>query len=302
MMAHSPAQRTDVSTTGLLELVKGIEYALGAMLLYGAADFVYKRGAAAGAQPHQFLMVQTWFFSFAALAYGLVSGTLAFSLAALWGAVAGVLVVVGYYNFAWSLKHGSVSTNATIFRLSFAVTAALAILILHEPLTAPKLAGLALVLLAVWLLLREPAGTYRTRENRASLVRVLVATLAVGVASFTYKLGLRGGATPIALVVAQGAVAVTLSTGFAACLDRRIRPAPVAWRYAPLAAALLVVAFLFLAKGLASGEASVVVPIAQMGFVVTALLGFFFLRERFTLRKGAGLIAALAALASLAKG
>jgi multidrug transporter EmrE-like cation transporter len=44
----------------------------------------------------------------------------------------------------------------------------------------------------------------------------------------------------------------------------------------------------------------VIVPIAQMGFVVTALLGFLLLREPFTLRKGAGLVAAVAALASLA--
>ena len=44
-----------------------------------------------------------------------------------------------------------------------------------------------------------------------------------------------------------------------------------------------------------------VVPIAQMGFVITALLGFLLLREPFTARKGAGLIAALAALASLAR-
>src|SRR6266704_5269248 len=79
---------------------EGIGYALGAMLLYGVADFVYKRGASAGAQPHQFLMVQTWFFSSFALLYGLVSGTLAFNAGALWGAGAGVLVVVGYYNFA----------------------------------------------------------------------------------------------------------------------------------------------------------------------------------------------------------
>ena len=61
-------------------------------------------------------------------------------------------------------------------------------------------------------------------------------------------------------------------------------------------------AFIFLAKGLERGEASVVVLVAQMGFVVTAFLGFLLLREPFTLRKGAGLAAALAALASLAKG
>jgi drug/metabolite transporter (DMT)-like permease len=283
---------------------ESIAYALGAMLLYGVADFVYKRGAAAGAPPHQFLMVQTWFFSSLALLYGLVSGTLAFSSGALWGAAAGVLVVLGYYNFAWSLKHGSVSTNATIFRLSFAVTVALAVLLLGEPLTLSKLTGLALALVAVWLLLAAPAANDKAanRENRASLLRVLVATVAVGIASFSYKLGLRDGAAPIALVAAQGAVATTLSTAFAAYVDRGIRPSRAAWSHAPFAAVLLVFAFIFLAKGLVAGEASVVVPIAQMGFVATALLGFAFLREPFTLRKGAGLVAALAALSGLARG
>jgi len=282
---------------------ENIAYALGALLLYGLADFVYKRGAAAGAQPHQFLMVQTWFFSSLALLYGLVSGTLAFNAGAWWGALAGVLVVVGYYNFAWSLRHGSVSTNATIFRLSFTVTAALAVVVLGERLTAVKLAGLAFALAAVCLLLASPDGgkSRAGPEDRASLARVLLATVAVGIASFTYKLGLLQGAAPIALVVAQGAVAVTLATAFAAHLDRGVRPSRAALRHAPVAAVLLVCAFVFLAKGLQGGEASVIVPIAQMGFVVTALLGFLLLREPFTLRKGAGLVAAVAALASLAR-
>src|SRR5438094_1241697 len=182
---------------------EGIGYALGAMLLYGVADFVYKRGSAAGAEPHQFLMVQTWFFSSFAILYGFFSGALAINRGALWGAAAGVLVVVGYYNFAWSLKSGAVSTHATIFRMSFAVTVALAVLVLGEPLTAPKLAGVALVLVAVWLLLAAPGAassdTHR-EQGRSSLVRVLVATVAVGAASFAYKLGLRDGATPISLV------------------------------------------------------------------------------------------------------
>ncbi len=44
------------------------------------------------------------------------------------------------------------------------------------------------------------------------------------------------------------------------------------------------------------------VPIAQMGFVVTAALGILVLREPLTARKAAGLAAALAALAVLAFG
>lgn len=283
---------------------ESVEYALGALLFYGLADFVYKRGATAGAEPHHFLMVQTWFFNLCAILYGLASGTLAFNRAALWGAAAGVCAVVGYYNFAHSLKSGSVSVNATIFRLSFAVTVALAVVVLGEPLTASKLTGLVLVVVAVWLLVAVPSGETggARRESRSSLLRVLVATVVVGILSFIYKVGLRNGAAPISLVVTQGLVAITLATGFTAYVDGRIRPSRAAWSHAPVAAVLLVIAFIFLAKGLESGEASVVVPVAQMGFVVTALLGFLLLREPFTVRKGAGLAAALAALAYLAKG
>jgi uncharacterized membrane protein len=43
------------------------------------------------------------------------------------------------------------------------------------------------------------------------------------------------------------------------------------------------------------------VPIAQMGFIIAALLGIFVLRERVTIRKAVGLVSALAALAVLAK-
>jgi transporter family protein len=279
-----------------------IAYALGALLLYGLADFTYKRAAAAGALPHRFLMVQTWFFNALALLYGVFSDTLVFNPGALWGAAAGVLVMIGYYNFAWSLRHGAVSTNAPIFRLSFVVTTMLAVLILGEALTVPKIAGLALAFFAVWLLLAAPAAGSDevNRKRNASLARVLVATVAVGVASFAYKLGVRQGAVPIALVVAQGAVAMTLSTAFAAHVDHGIRPSRAALVHAPLSALLLVVAFTMLAKGLERGEASVVVPIAQMGFVVTALLGFVFLREALTPRKVAGLVAALLALMGLA--
>jgi drug/metabolite transporter (DMT)-like permease len=290
------------STTPVMS--ESIEYALCALVLYGLADFVYKRGAAAGAEPHQFMMVQTWFFTPCALVYGLTSGTLKFNAAALWGAPAGVLAIAGYYNFAHSLKSGSVSTNATIFRLSFAVTAALAILVLGEPVTAPKLAGLALVVLAVWLLLGAAApGSHVTRhETKSSLTRVLVATVIVGLLSFIYKLGMVSGASPVGLVVTQGFFALPVATGLSAYLDRGIRPSRAAWKHPPVAAGLLAAAFIFLAKGLRNGQASLVVPVAQMGFVVSALLGFVVLREPVTLRKAAGLAVAAAALIYLSRG
>jgi drug/metabolite transporter (DMT)-like permease len=263
---------------------------------------IYKRGAAAGAQAHHFLMVQSWVFMPTVALYGAFTHSLKFSPATmLWGGLAGVFVLTGFYNFAHSLRSGSVSINAPVFRLSFVITAALAVLLLGEPLTPYKIAGIALALVAVWLLLGAPARDER-RETRSSLARVLFATVAVGIGNVIYKYGLRAGATPASLIVAQAVVVVTLATTFVGIVDRRIRPSRVALRYAPRAAIVLAFAFAFMVESMARGQASVAVPIAQMGFVVTALLGFLFLREPFTARKGAGLVAALAALASLAYG
>ena len=285
-------------------MTPGIQYALAAMLLFGIGDLIYKRGAAAGAQPHHLQMVQSWLFLPTVAAYGLFTGSLQFSAAAaIWGGLAGVFALTGFYNFAHSLKSGPVSINAPIFRLSFVITAALAVLLLREPLTAYKIAGIALALAAVWLLLgAPPPGGATRRETLSSLVRVLIATAAIGIGNFIYKYGVRAGATPASLIVAQSVVFVALSAALVGALDRRIRPSRAALRYAPAAGFVLALAVVFMVESLVRGEASVLVPIAQMGFVVAALLGFLLLREPFTLRKGAGLAAALAALGSLAHG
>jgi drug/metabolite transporter (DMT)-like permease len=282
-------------------MIHGIGFALGAMILYGLGDLVYKRAAQAGVRAHHFMMVQSWCYIVCVTLYGLATGTLRFEPPVLWGAAAGLCAYTGFYNFARSLHSGSVSVNATVFRMSFVITAALAVALLDEPLTPYKLLGLALALAAGWLLLggsgERPATRGATRE---SLMRVAVATAAVAIAYFIYKLGLRAGATPAGLLVVQAVVVVSLSTALVGIVERQIRPTRFMLRHAGVAAVVLAAAFILLLEGLARGPASVLVPIAQMGFVVTAVAGFIFLKEPFTLRIGLGLVFAVGALTSLA--
>ena len=283
-------------------MTPGYEYALVAMLLLGLVDLVYQRGAAAGVQAHHFLMVQAWCFTPAITLFGLVTGTLALETAMLWGMGAGLFVFVALYNFARSLKSGSVSIVAPIFRLSFTVTAVLAVLVLGEPLTAFKLAGLALALAAVWLLLGAEARSAPVAGvARAPLVQAVVAMAAMGVANFFYKVGALTGGSPATFIAGQAAAFLPLATGFAWWVDRGLRPTRAAWVHAGTAAALFLLALVLLFESLARGEASVLVPISQMEFVVTAVFGLVFLREPFTMRKSAGLAFAVAALACLAR-
>ena len=280
-------------------IAQGIEYALAAMVCFGLADFVYKRAAAAGVPAHRFLMLQAWFFAPTVFLYGILSGTLAFKPAVLWGSAVGLFVYIGLYCFARSLQGGAVSINAPIFRLSFTITAALAVWLLHEPLTPLKLAGLALALIATWLLLGGSAPAQH--PSRKSLAQVLVAMLSLGIANFLYKVGLLGGASPASLLVAQAVVFISLATGSAYLIDHGLKPHRAEVPSAATAAALLVFAFILLIEGLARGQASVLVPVAQMGFVVTSALGVIVLREPFGRRKIFGLATAITALACLAR-
>ena len=81
--------------------------------------------------------------------------------------------------------------------------------------------------------------------------------------------------------------------------DRKFLPPPATFKYGAAAAIVLLAAIILLLHGVAHGQASVLVPIAQMGFIIAAMLGIFILDERITVRKTIGLVSALAALAAL---
>jgi len=281
---------------------QSIVYALVAMVCYGVSDFIYKQAAAAGIRADHFLMAQGWLFCPLVIVYALATHTLVLDPAALWGSLAGAFVFIGFFCFIRSLATGLVSTNASIFRLNFIVTVLLVVIWLGEPMTTSKIAGLALALLATWLLLGISANADRAPADarRRSLVLVAVATLAFGTSNFFHTMGLRHGALPETLAVAQAALFMPLATVVVYVADRKVRPPSVTFKYSAPAAIVLLGATITLLRSVAGGQASVLVPIAQMGFVVAALLGIFILRERVTVRKMIGLATALAALAALA--
>jgi uncharacterized membrane protein len=283
-------------------MTDGTGYALAALVCYGLGDFIYKNATTAGVKPHHFLMGQAWCFTPVVILYAWTTGTLTIHPSAAWGGLAGLFFFIGFYNFLRSLAGGSVSISAPVFRLNFLMTALLAITVLGEPVRRAMPIALVLALAAIWLLLGGNAHGKQPEIDRRALGAVLVATLATGVANFCHTMGLRHGALPETLLAAQATVFIVLATVFVRIVDGRVAPPATIWKHTAAAAAVLTVAFLFMLHGVALGPASVLVPIAQMGFVVTAALGMLVLREPTTARKAAGLAAALGALAALALG
>jgi drug/metabolite transporter (DMT)-like permease len=278
----------------------GTGYALAALACYGLGDFIYKRATACGVTPHHFLMGQAWCFCPAVLLYAWATGSVTLNVAVLWSGLAGLVIFVGFYYFLRSLAAASVSVVAPIFRLNFIVTAALAIIVLDEPFRPQLMAALALALAAIWLLLGADEGGGRRKIGSGALLDILIATLALGAANFFHTMGLRHGLTPETALASQAVTFIALATVFVRLAEGTIAPPAAIWRHTVPAAAVMMAAFLFMLHGLTRGPASVLVPIAQMGFVVTAVLGIAVLHEPVTARKVAGLVAAIVALAALA--
>jgi drug/metabolite transporter (DMT)-like permease len=275
-------------------------FALLAMVCFGAGDLVYKRAAAAGIEARHFIMLQAWFFCPCVTLYALVRHGLVLAPAALWGSLAGLVMFFALYNFSRSLRTGRVSTNAPIFRLSFTLTAALAVWILGEPLTPMKLAGLGLALVAVLTLAGDAENTPQAGSSSGSLTRVLLATVAAGIGNLLYKVGLVAGSPPETLLATQAWTFCPLATLFVWLSDGRIAPPRAGFPYGALVGVTLLVGFVAMLDGLAVGPASALVPVAQLGFVLTAVLGRVLFGEPLSWRKRGGLVVAAAAVVVLA--
>jgi drug/metabolite transporter (DMT)-like permease len=283
-------------------MTPGIGLALLAMVCFGAGDLIYKRAAAAGIEARHFVMLQAWGFCPSVTLYAIARHELVLAPAALWGSLAGLVMFFALYNFSRSLRSGAVSTNAPIFRLSFTLTAALAVWLLDEPLTPTKVAGLGLACVAVVALVGDTPDEAVPTSSDGSLTRVLLATVAAGIGNLLYKVGLRAGSPPETLLATQAWVFCSLATLVVWLSDGRVSPPRAGFRHGALVAVVLLVGFVALLHGLAIGHASVVVPIAQLGFVLTALLGRVLFGEPLSSRKQAGLAIAAAAIVTLALG
>ncbi len=273
-----------------------ILFALVSMVLVGVADFVYKRAALAGAAPSSFMLVQSWFFGATAFVFGIVTGTLRFHLALLLGPLAALVIFTGARLFFQSLGDGEATVNTPIFRLSFVITVALAILFLGEQFTLRKLAGFVLAAAAVLLLTAFPlasvlCGRLRPQARRPVLL-ALAAMACMGLLNFIYKLAVLLGATPPAFIFSQFCGFTLIALFHALWWERGLRLDRAVWAHAPAAGVLLSAGFIFLLLALQRGEASVAVPISQMSFVVTTLLAAIAYGEAFTAKKSAGLAAA----------
>jgi len=269
---------------------------LASMALVGTADLLARRATLRGVATASFMVLQSWFFGPTAFAWAVATDSLRWSRGILFGPVAGVLAFVATYSFLRSLQAtgAQVSVNASIYRLNLAVTALLAIGVLREAVTAPKVAGLILAVGAI-VLLGESAAR-RAAISAGGVGWALLAMIAFGLVLFLYKVGVTFGAAPPLLVFGQFCALTTIAFCYATWREGGVRFTRTIWTHAPACGVLNSSGRVLLAWALTSGEASAAVPVSQMSFVFTFLLAAPLFGEPVTRRKLSGLVAAILAI------
>lgn len=191
-----------------------------------------------------------------------------------------------------ALVNGDVNKVAPIDKSSTILTILLAFVLLGEPITLGKGAGIIVMGIGTALMLeRRDIGQNRAKGKSWLLYAVLSAVFAsltailgkIGIAQIESNLG-TAIRTIVVLLMAWVMVFVTRKHGEIRHIDRK------SWLFICLSGVTTGLSWLCYYRALQDGQASVVVPIDKLSIVVTIAFSVFFLKERLTKKSLLGLL------------
>ncbi len=212
-----------------------------------------------------------------------------------YGIAAGAMVTLSNLLYIESMTHLDISLGATIYRLNTIGVVVLGFLFLAEPLGGVKMLGIACGVIAVVFLYQRDDGE-RGRIVATFLWVMLLAAILRAAFGIISKGGIMAGASPSMIMVIAAACWMAGGLCYALCRERHMSMGRNEIGYC-FASGLVVFAIVnFLMLGLKYGEATIVIPIANLSFVVALAISVALKFERLTLRKCIALGFAAAAI------
>jgi len=212
----------------------------------------------------------------------------------LFGFSAGVFLTLSNLLLIESLTHINVSLGSTIYRLNTIGVILLSVVFLGETVGIFKVAGILMGICGVLLLYQK---SHPDRENRTFILFFSVAIIA-SIFRATYGVITKGGilqqADPEMMLLLISSCWIVGGGLYAIGRERRFRFTRKKMVYSFLSGLLVYLIVNCLMSAVKIGEASIVIPIANMSFVVALALSVGLRMETLTLRKiGAIVCAAL---------
>jgi len=285
-------------------LSRAILFALLSLFFAGLLDVVYKRYSRKERSrgTYVFGIGVVWcVLQTAALAMG-EEGLIVDATSIRYGLFAGLCLTLSNLLLLESLTHINISLGSTVYRLNTIGVVVMAFLFLGEALGGIKLLGVGLGIVAVGLLYR-PDPTAMSEENRGRFLPFFLMAVAASLFRAGYGVITRGGivhqADPQTMLLLCALSWIVGGAFYARLREGRFRLTKKKVGYALVSGVLVFLVVDFLMLAVKYGEASIVIPIANMSFVMAMLLSVVLRFEPFSLRKGVAMVVACLAIATL---
>ncbi len=262
-------------------------YALLSLFFAGLNDLVFKRYAAK--ERSRGMVIFTIGLVWAVLQLLLLqAGGAALTLDSVtlvYGLAAGVALTLSNLLLIESLTHIEVSLGSTIYRLNTLGVVVLSVLFLQESMGFYKTAGIASGLLAILLLMQVTTGGIDLRLHRLFVGLAVLASLLRAIYGVVTKAALNQGADSDLLLLIAALCWIVGGAAYARFREGRFRLTGKKLAYGAVSGLLVTLIVNFLVMAVSLGEASVVIPIANLSFVAALLLAAALGWERLTPRK-----------------
>lgn len=218
-----------------------------------------------------------------------------------YGLIAGLLLTVSNILLLESLTHIDVSLGSTIYRLNTVGVVILSFFVLHEPLGVFKILGIICGLIAVLILFNKGKNTFQNINFTSFFLIAVAASLIRATYGIVAKMGITSNAEPNIMLLLIALSWIIGGAFYAKLRENRFRITRKKILYSIISGILVFLIVNFLMLALEHGQASIVIPIANMSFVFALLISITLKMELLTLRKCCAVGFAVTSIILLAK-
>ena len=203
----------------------------------------------------------------------------------LYGLLTGAFLVLANILLIESLTGLDVSLGSMIYRLNTIGVVAISFVLLAEDVGGFKLLGIGIGVAAVLILYRRSDGGDTVPIPVLFFVMAVAASVFRAIYGVFSKVALEQGAAAEGLLIIAAISWIVGGFAYAALREKRVRITGKKAAYAVVSGTLAFAVVNALIEALKSGEASVVVPIANLSFAIAMLLSVFLGMEQLSSRK-----------------
>jgi drug/metabolite transporter (DMT)-like permease len=285
-------------------LSRAILFALLSLVFAGVLDVVYKRYSRKDRSRGTYVFgIGVVWAVLQGAAIAISDETLVVDATSIgYGIFAGLFLTLSNLLLLESLTHIDVSLGSTVYRLNTIGVVAMAYLFLGEDLGGVKLAGIGLGIVAVGLLYQPDTGEV-DQEHRQHFLPFFLMAVVASLFRASYGVITRGGilhqADPQTMLLLCAISWIIGGALYARLREGRFKLTSKKISYALITGILVFLVVDFLMLAVKYGEASVVIPIANMSFIMAMALSVALRFEPLSSRKVAAMVVACLAIAAL---